>query len=134
VTRTIGLKFAELVWIDGIGALTRFPDGTQWGAHPHDEPHYWHLAYRFGHEGDVFAYCQYHELAHHIVAEAFGSHSVVLFALAHGEKPTPMVAAAEEALAMALHRYAMTNEPPFVDCVDWRALKSRFLELAESTS
>lgn len=131
VTRTIRLRFCELDWIEGFGALTRFPDGKQWGAHPHDLPHYWHLAYRMGHQGDVFAYCQRHELAHHLIAEALGSHSLVVWALAHGEKPTPAIAAAEEALAMSLHRFAMTGEPPFVDGIDWTPLRERFLELAE---
>jgi hypothetical protein len=130
--KTIKLKFCELDWIDGFGAKTRFPDGTQYGATPHpDKSHYQFLAYRYGHEGDVVAYCQFHELAHHVAAEAFGSHSLVLWSLAHGEQPTPLVSAAEEALAMCLHRYAMTNEPPMVDCVPWAALKTRFLSLAE---
>lgn len=128
--RTIRLKHCDLQWIPGVGALTQFHDGTQWGAHPHDQPHYWHLAFAYGHEGDVFAYCQHHELAHHVVAEGFGSHSLVLWALAHGEEPTPMIAAAEEALAMNLHRYSLTGQPPFVAGADWPALKQRFLELA----
>jgi hypothetical protein len=128
--RTIKLRFAELDWIPGYGATTRFPDGCEWGAYPHDKPHYWHLAYAYGHEGDVFAYCQHHELAHHLVAEGLGSHSLVLWSLAHGEKPSRMISAAEEALAMALHRYAMTGAPPLIDGVDWSALKARFLSLS----
>jgi hypothetical protein len=129
VQRVISLRFARLVFTEH-GAVSEFNDGSSWGAHPHDEPHYHHLAFAYGHEGDVFAYCQHHELAHHVVAEGFGSHSLVLWALAHGEKPTPMIAAAEESLAMNLHRYAMTGEPPFVDGVDWQALRARFIELA----
>jgi hypothetical protein len=129
-SRTIQLRFCELDWIDGFGAMTRFPVGSRWGAHPHDSGHYWHLAYAYGHMGDVFAYAQHHELAHHLVSEGLGSHSLVLWSLAHGEKPSPMVAAAEEALAMALHRFAMTNQPPFIDGVDWVPLRERFLELS----
>lgn len=110
--------------------MTHFPDGTSWGAQPHPEmPHYVHLAYRMGHEGDVLAYCRFHELAHHVVAEAFGSHSLVLWALAHGEEPTPMIAAAEESLAMNLHRYVMTREPPCVAGVDWPKVRERFLSV-----
>lgn len=112
------------------GAVTHWPDDTSWGALPHLEPHYHYLAYRYGHQGDVVAYCRAHELCHHLICEAFGSHSFVLWALAHGEQPTPMIAAAEEALAMTLHRFVMTGEPPLIDRVDWTALKSRFLELA----
>lgn len=129
-TRTIRLRFAEIDWIDGFGALTRFPADSEYGACPHDEPHYWHLAFAYGHAGDVFAYCRAHELCHHLVCESFGSHSPVLWALAHGEKPAPMIAAAEEALAMALHRYVMTGAPPFIDGIPWADLKARFLELA----
>jgi hypothetical protein len=128
--KTIQLRFCELDWIDGFGAKTRFPDGTSYGAHPHDQPHYWHLAYRCGYEGDVFAYCQEHELAHHLVAEAFNSHSPILWALAHGETPPPLFVPAEEALALALQRYARTNENPFIDGVNWQQLRARFLDLA----
>jgi hypothetical protein len=123
---TIDLRFARLEFTPD-GAVSHFPDGTSWGAVAHDVPHYHALAHRFGHEGDILAYCRFHELAHHIVSESFGSHSLVLWALAHGEQPTPMIAAAEEALAMALHRYAMTNEHPCIDCIHWEALKARFL-------
>lgn len=131
VTRRFKLRFAELDWIEGVGALTRFPDGSQWGAHPHEAPHYHAIAHRLGYEGDVLAYCQEHELAHHVVAEGFGSHSLVLWALAHGDKPTPMIAAAEESLTMNLQRFARTNENPFVDGADWNALRRRFLGLID---
>lgn len=120
---TCTLEFTEL------GAVTRWRDGSMWGATPHDEPHYHHLAFAYGHEGDVMAYCRAHELAHHLIAEHFGHHSPTLWALAHGEQPTPMIAAAEEALAMALHRYALTGQHPFVDCIPWERLRDRFLNL-----
>jgi uncharacterized CHY-type Zn-finger protein len=74
-------------------------------------------------------YCQEHELCHHIVGEMFNSHSLVLWALAHGEQPTPMVTACEEGLTMHLQRYVRTSEHPFVDKFPWRTAKSRFLEL-----
>ena len=125
----IELRFATLEFVDW-GAVTRFHDGTQYGAEPHDEPHYYAVAHRLGYEGDTFAYCREHELAHHLVAEEFGSHSPVLWALAHGEKPCRMIAAAEESLAMALQRYARTKEHPLVDGIDWPKLRARFLDLA----
>lgn len=126
---SVQLRFCRLDYTPA-GVVTTFPDGRQWGALPHDEPHYHALAHRFGYEGDILAYCREHELAHHLVAETFGSHSLVLFALAHGETPSPALAAAEEALAMALQRYTRAGEHPFIDKVDWPALKARFLELA----
>jgi hypothetical protein len=125
----IELRFARLRYTPE-GAVSFFMDGSSWGATPHDLPHYHALAHRLGYEGDILAYCREHELAHHVLAEGFGSHSLVLFALAHGEQPTPMIAAAEESLALNLQRYARTGENPFVDGADWQALKARFLALA----
>jgi hypothetical protein len=121
--RTASLEFTPT------GAVTHYQDGTRWGALPHDKPHYHYLAYRYGHHGDTLAYCQAHELCHHLISEAFESHSLVLWALAHGEKPAPMIAAAEEALAMTLHRFVTTGEPPLIEGVDWEALKAKFEEV-----
>jgi hypothetical protein len=128
VTALICLRFAQLE-LTQEGAVSHFKDGSQWGARPHDEPHYSYLAYRYAHDGDRLAYCRAHELCHHLIGEAFGSHSPVIWALAHGEQPAPMVAAAEEALAHTLHRYAMTGEPPLIEGVDWDGLRDKFLTL-----
>lgn len=127
----IRTRFAKLERTSD-GVITHFDDGTSWGARPHHEPHYHYLAYRYGHDGDVVAYCQTHELCHHLLSEGLGRHSLVLWALAHGDRPTTMVAAAEEALAMTLHRYVMLNEPPLIEGIDWDALKQRYFELMES--
>jgi hypothetical protein len=124
----IQLRFCQLEYT-AAGAVTHWPDGSRWGALPHDEPHYHYLAYRYGHDGDTAAYCRDHELCHHLIGEAFGSHSLVIWSLAHGEQPAPMVAAAEEALAHTLHRYAMTGEPPLIEGVDWDGLRDKFLTL-----
>jgi hypothetical protein len=126
----IRLRFAELEYTAD-GAVTHWPDGTSWGAQPHDAPHYHALAHRLGYAGDILQYCQEHELADHLIAEAFGSHSPVLWALAHGEQPGPMFAAAEEALAMTLQRYARASEVPLIEGVDWSALKRRILQPEE---
>lgn len=128
--RLINLRFASLQFTED-GAVTHFPDGTSWGAQPHDAPHYHALAHRLGYEGDTLRYCREHELAHHVIAEGFGSHSLVLWPLAHGDTCMPMIAAAEESLALNLQRYARTNEHPFVDGADWLALKRRFLGLLD---
>jgi hypothetical protein len=113
------------------GAVSHFPDGAKWGAHPHPEmPSYHVVAARCGYEEDLLRYAQEHELAHHVLAEGFGCHSPVLWALAHGEELSPLIAAAEEALVLALQRYARTAEHPMVDKVDWKALRQRFLTLA----
>jgi hypothetical protein len=116
------------------GAISYFPDGSKFGALPHsDEPHYQYLAYRYGHNGDTVAYCQVHEACHHLIAESFNSHSPVIHALAHGEKPSAMIAAAEEALAMTLHRYITVGEPPMIEGVPWPDLKARFHAITSGT-
>lgn len=122
----IQLRFARVQFTPE-GAFSYFPDGSCYGAMPHDEPHYHAIAHRLGYEGDILRYCQEHELAHHLIAEEFGSHSLVLWALAHGENVSAPFAAAEEALAMALQRYVRTSEHPFVDRVDWHRLRDRML-------
>lgn len=123
----ISLRFCTLEFTPE-GAVTHFADGSRWGALPHDEPHYHALAHRLGYEGDILRYCQEHELAHHLIAEAFGCHSPVLWALAHDETPATMFVAAEEALAMTLQRYARANEVPLIEGVDWDALRNRIME------
>jgi hypothetical protein len=126
----IRLRFCTLEYTPE-GAVTKFPDGSSYGALPHPEmPSYYVVANRLGYGDDLTTYCRHHELAHHLIAEEFGSHSPVIWSLAHGEEPPRMVAAAEEALAMVLQRYAMTNEQPMIESVDWDALKCRLL-LAE---
>jgi hypothetical protein len=127
----ISLRFCTLEFTPS-GAVTRFPDGSIYGAFPHDEPHYHAVAHRLGYEGDILKYAQEHELAHHLIAEEFGSHSPVLWALAHGEEPPRVFAAAEEALAMILQRYARANEVPLIEGIDWDGLKCRLL-LSEET-
>lgn len=124
----LALRFSSLEFTPD-GAVTHFGDGSSYGALPHDEPHYHYLAYRYGHGGDALAYCRAHELCHHLISEAFGCHSPVLWALAHGETPAPLIAAAEEALVQTLHRFLMTEEPPLIEGVDWARLKRRFEEL-----
>jgi hypothetical protein len=127
----IRTRFASLEYTRE-GAITRFPDGSSYGALPHDKPHYHSVAHRLGYGGDILAYCREHELAHHLIAEEFGSYSPVLWALAHGEQPPRMIAAAEEALAMTLQRYARANEVPMIEGIDWDALKCRLLLTEES--
>jgi hypothetical protein len=102
----IRLRFCTLEYTPE-GAMTKFPDGSSYGALPHPEmPSYYVVANRLGYGDDLLTYCRHHELAHHLIAEEFGSHSPVIWSLAHGEEPPRMVAAAEEALAMVLQRYA----------------------------
>jgi hypothetical protein len=125
----IQLRYCTLEYTPD-GAVTRYPDGSSYGALPHDEPHYHAIAHRLGYGGDILRYCREHEYAHHLIAEEFCSHSPVIWALAHGERPPRMIAAAEEALVMTLQRYARANEVPMIENVPWRQLKDRLLEEA----
>lgn len=125
----IRLRFASIEYTPN-GAVSYFADGSSYGALPHDEPHYHAVAHRLGYRGDILLYCQEHELAHHLIAETFNCHSPVIWALAHGEQPPRMIAAAEEALVMVLQRFTRANEVPLIEGVDWDALKCQML-LAE---
>jgi hypothetical protein len=120
------LRFATLEYTPE-GAMTTFRDGSVYGALPHNTPEYHAVAHRLGYGGDILLYCREHELAHHLIGEEFGSHSPVLWALAHDEQPPRMIAAAEEALVMTLQRYARANEVPMIENIDWDGLKCRLL-------
>lgn len=126
----IQLAHATLEFTDD-GAVTKFSDGSRYGALPHDEPHYHAIAHRLGYEGDILRYCQEHELAHHLIAEYF-DRTPVMWALAYGGRPDAFATAAEEALAMALQRYLHTNEVPLIDRVDWDGLRERMKEKLEA--
>lgn len=126
----IELRFAALEYVPE-GAVSHFRDGSSFGALPHDKPHYHAIAHRLGYEGDILRYAREHELAHHLIAEEFDQPSTVIWDLAHDLVPDRFAAAAEEALAMSLQRYARTNEVPMVDRIDWQRLRARFLALTE---
>lgn len=123
----IRTDYAMLEWTP-TGAVSYFEDGTSYGALPHPEmPSYYVVANRLGYGDDLLTYCRHHELSHHLVSEVFGRPSRVIWALAHGKRPSPQEAAGEEALAMTLQRYAMAHEHPMIESVDWDALKCRLL-------
>ena len=61
--RTIRLAFCTVLLYDG-WAWTAFPDGSGYGAFPHDTDDYRDLAQRLGYGGDTMAYCWEHEVCH----------------------------------------------------------------------
>lgn len=63
--------------------ITRFFDGSEAHAIPHDTGDYLNHAYEKS-TGDVDLYCWQHDLAHVIVGLMEGRESFVLWALAHG--------------------------------------------------
>lgn len=127
----IVLRFASVEWTPW-GCVSFFHDQTRYGAHPHTTPGYYAVAARLGYQGDTLAYAREHELCHHLIGEAFDRPSAVIWALAHGQRPEPYAAAAEEALAMTLQRFARCNEQPMIEGVDWSMLRDKLL-LAEAT-
>lgn len=121
----IELSFAAVEYTDW-GCTSRFEDGTKVDAIPHPWDHcYSIIAMRCGYGFDLLAYCQEHELAHHVVGEfLLGRPSPVLWGLAH-EQPLPANEAAfEEMMAQALQRFVRAAERPIIGGVDWDALKA----------
>jgi hypothetical protein len=84
--------------------VTRFFDGTEAHACPHDTPEYHHHALQKTGLDDVMRYCWQHDLAHNIVAEMKGKPSVVLWRLAHGLDTETDECAEEEVCAQTLQR------------------------------
>lgn len=121
------------------GAVTRYDDGSHYGAQPHDTPHYDEIARRCGYwtwsayrgqppadkrAAARLAYCREHEVCHHIVGGLFyGGHSPILWSLAHGSEVTAEAAALEEAMVMTVQRWIRANERPIIGGVDWDAVR-----------
>ena len=115
------------------GCFTRYDDGSSYGAHHHETPHYYVIAHRCGYGDDLARYCYEHEGCHHFAAEWIGGYtSKVLWPLAHGRDPHPVDAVFEEAMAMTLQRWLRANERPIIGGVDWDGLKQRALALLDA--
>lgn len=109
---------------------TYFAPGVQYGAHPHDNPHYHVIAHRCGYEGRLWDYCFEHELAHSFLAERLlGCQSPVLWKLAVNLRIEPNAAAIEELTVQTFQRWVRANELPIVGGVDWHGLKRDFINL-----
>jgi hypothetical protein len=125
----IELKFCSIEWTDW-GCLTRFPDGAEIGAFPHEIPHYYVISHRCGYGDDIMAYCREHDFSHSFVAERIrGGPSYVLLAMAHQEKVDMGAAVYEEIAAQTFQRFLRTNERPILSGVNWDKLKADALEL-----
>lgn len=112
------------------GCVSRFDDGSSFGAHEHQTPHYHVISHRCGYGDDLRAYCIEHEFSHHFLAERLGGGvSPIIWALAHRETPEPGAAAIEELAVQAFQRWLRANERPIVGGTDWDALKRDALAL-----
>lgn len=115
------------------GCATHYPDGTHYGAQPHDTHHYHVIAHRCGYGDDILRYCREHEAAHHMVSEWIaGRRSEVLWPLCHGYDPDQAEAVMEEIAAQAFQRWLRANERPIIGGLDWDDLKARALALLDA--
>jgi hypothetical protein len=135
--RVIQLTHCNVAWTD-TGCITRFDDGTETEACPHDTAHYRIVASRLGYGDDILAYCREHELAHSLVgAWIFGGPSQVLWGVAHDMMLTGRQSALEECFAQACQRFWRANERPILSGLpkldEWKAEALAMIE-AENAS
>ncbi len=129
--REINLTFCKIQLFDG-WVWTQFPDGSGYGAYPHDTPEYREVANRLGYDCTM-AYCFEHEFCHSFVAqEIIGSPSPVLWALAHHRRH-PDITVFEEALVQAFQAYLKGVAPmsAVAPDVDWYCLVRNAQSLLE---
>jgi hypothetical protein len=84
--------------------VTRFPDGTEAHAIPHDTDDYHEHARTKTGQDDPLLYCWQHDLMHAIWGELFTKVSVVLWALAHNQSTDTPECDFEEAEVQRLQR------------------------------
>lgn len=114
------------------GVITRFPDGTDIEAQPHDTYHCHVISHRLGYGDNILRYCQEHEFAHSYIAEClFDRPSLVLSSLAHGVQLSGRNSAYEEIAAQVLQRWLRTHERPILSGVNWDRVKTEALGLLD---
>jgi len=143
--RSIQLTYCRLDYGD-TWASTHFPDGTSYGAEPHDTPEYRALAERCGyvkhrwtlaHAPDVNRYMIEHEFSHNFLAqEIWHSTSAVLWALAHGQRPPPAAILSEEAVCILFQTWLRAGIPVAATApgVNWWELKRKAIEMLEGVA
>jgi hypothetical protein len=129
--RTIHVEDCRFEFHDW-GCQTIFPDGATVDATPHDTHHYLVVSHRLGYGDNALAYCREHVVCHELIAQFIaGTHSEVLWCLAHGKIAAPAVVTYEELAAQALQRFIRANERPIVSGVNWGALKGYALAILD---
>ncbi len=129
--RTIHIEDCRIEYTP-YGCTTIFADGASVDAIPHDTFHYHVIAHRLGYQDDILAYCREHEVAHELISQyVAGTHSEVLWCLAHGKVAAPAVVTYEELAVQALQRFVRANERPIVSGVDWDALRTYLYEVVD---
>lgn len=133
--RAVRLTFCTVSLYDG-WAWTAFPDGSGYGAFPHDTDEYREVARRMGYGADTMAYCWEHEVCHAFIEqEVSGRPSPILWALAHGRRH-PDSTVYEEALTQAFQAFLRANTPMSATApdIDWPALRSKALWLLDTAA
>jgi hypothetical protein len=133
--REIALIFCRIV-VDEVARFitTHFPDGSSYGAYPHDTDDYRDVARNHGYGFDVMAYAVEHEFAHQLLAQELeGRPCPIIWALAHGLRH-PDDTAQREALIMAFQAYLRGFSPMRAaqPGVDWGALRAKALAVLET--
>lgn len=113
---------------------TVFPDGSKYGALPHDTPEYRALTERCGYGSDIWAYCRGHEIAHSVVAEyVYHAPSRVIWGCAHGKWAAPADILHEEELSVSLQAFARAGVLPGSSApgFSWFVLRDRYLKVCD---
>lgn len=127
---SIQLKFCRVDYEPRQWINTSFPDGTSWGAFPHETNSYHVIAHRTGYQDDIWTYAFEHEFCHSFACQFLDdAPSAVLYSLAHGFDCKPATSVREELLAQAVQRFLRTNERPIIGSIDWDKMKSEALAL-----
>lgn len=92
------------LWRNPDVVVTKFKDGTEATAIPHDTPEYHKHAIEKTGKDDVLLYCWQHDLMHVIYSEMKGRHSLVLWNIAHGLSTETPECDIEEREAQALQK------------------------------
>lgn len=133
--RTIKMTFCS-VNLYPTWCWTAFPDGSGFGAYPHDTAEYRDIARRLGYGEDIMAYCWEHEVMHSFVSERIsGQASPILWALAHRRRH-PDSTVYEEALTQAFQGFLRGGLPMSATApdVDWWSLRQDALWLLDHAS
>ncbi len=120
-----------LVEITDYGCITKFFDGTETAAWPHDSDDYRTIADRLGYGSDTLAYCREHEILHSLTQEWLHDRpSPVLWGVAHNKMLTARQSIEEEVFTQTMQRFIRADERPIVSCSTldrWKAEALRLL-------
>jgi hypothetical protein len=118
------------------GCVTRFADGLFVNSVPQwDDHHYFVASHRAGCGDDLLLYAWQHDFCHAFLAqELFDAPSPSLYGVACGKEIRAEEAAIEELAVQGFHAWIGANQEPVVGGVDWRAMKTKALEMLSAVA